>query len=280
MSYLKDFKRMALGRELPSLTEVYEKRHADNVKYAVGDTIEYETLGGQKRVATVELKDDSLKARPAWMGYDPENPTKNLRGYDDRVLRVVKPATPEPEPKFAVHLKKSKGFPVGTVRKWKTGKQVKTQDGWEPYKGESRQADMGKAIPGEKLLGHGKPMKGKVMNPENRAALDKLLWGWQDESHIAEAEDAEIAKIISQQMGGKLKAMLGATLMAVPGGLKIKWPNKKRTLGNVCVVTLRDDDTYDMEFFNGDKSVKKFEGLYAEDLKPTFEQHTGWYLSL
>lgn len=149
-------------------------------------------------------------------------------------------------------------------------------------------ADMGKAIPGKDLLGGGKPMKGKEMNPENRAALEKLLWAWADgeeasekkESRLAEADDAEIAKTIAMQMGGKLKAMLGATLMAVPSGLKIKWPQKKRSLGNVCVVTLRPDDTYDMEFFNGDKSVKKFEGLYADALKPAFEKHTGWFLSL
>lgn len=142
------------------------------------------------------------------------------------------------------------------------------------------EADMGKPIAGEKLLGKGKPMKGKVMNPENRAALEKLLWGWQKESRLVEADDATIAKTIALQMGGKLKAMLGATLMVVPSGLKIQWPNKKRSLGNVCVVTLRPDDTYDMEFFNGSKSVKKFEGLYAEDLVSTFEKHTGWYLSL
>jgi hypothetical protein len=100
------------------------------------------------------------------------------------------------------------------------------------------------------------------------------------ESRLEEAEDADIAMTIVQQMGGRMKAMLGATLTAVPKGLKIKWPQKQRSLGNVCVVTLRPDDTYDMEFFNGAKSVKKFEGLYAEDLKPTFEKHTGWYLTL
>jgi hypothetical protein len=99
---------------------------------------------------------------------------------------------------------------------------------------------------------------------------------------LSEAEDAEIAKIIAQQMGGigKIKMMLGATVMVAPKGLKIKWPNKQRSKGNVCVVTLTPADEYDMEFFNGEKSVKKFEGLYAEDLKRVFEQHTGWMLSL
>lgn len=102
-------------------------------------------------------------------------------------------------------------------------------------------------------------------------------------TRLAESDDAEIAKTIAMQMAGgvgKIKALLGATVMAAPSGLQIKWPNKKRSLGNICVVTLRPDDTYDMEFFNGAKSVKKFEGLYAEDLKRTFESHTGWFLSL
>ena len=99
---------------------------------------------------------------------------------------------------------------------------------------------------------------------------------------LTEGTDEEVAKTIAQQMGGigKLKVMLGATVMAAPNGLKIKWPNKQRSKGNVCVVTLTPADEYDMEFFNGEKSVKKYEGLYAEDLKRVFEQWTGWYLSL
>jgi hypothetical protein len=97
---------------------------------------------------------------------------------------------------------------------------------------------------------------------------------------LTEGKDEDIAKTIIQQMGGRLKMMLGATLTAVPNGLKIKWPNKERSKGNVCVVTLTPADEYDMEFFNGEKSVKKYEGLYADALKPTFEKQTGWYLSL
>jgi hypothetical protein len=210
------------------------------------------------------------------------------------------------------------------------------------------EADMGKAVPGEKLLGHGKPMKGKVMNRENRAALEKLLWGWQteaEEKKIGEGDygyiayykgkqyevygdtllnardtlaahlklprkkhsdikimlaskfgqpvvhtptesrmaESDIATTIAQQMAGsigKLRMMLGAkSVVAVPNGLKFQWPNKQRSRGNVCMVTLRPDDTYDMEFFNGDKSVQKFSGLYADALKSTFEKQTGWYLS-
>lgn len=131
--------------------------------------------------------------------------------------------------------------------------------------------------------------KKKLTVKAGKAKLDALwremavLQGALPESRLAESDDAEIAKTIAMQMAGgvgKIKALLGATVMAAPSGLQIKWPNKKRSLGNICVVTLRPDDTYDMEFFNGAKSVKKFEGLYAEDLKRTFESHTGWFLSL
>ena len=95
--------------------------------------------------------------------------------------------------------------------------------------------------------------------------------------------DDEIGKTIAQQMGGpgRLRIMLGAKeVVLLPNGLRFKWPNKERSLGNVCVITLRGDDTYDMEFLNGAKSVKKFEGIYADALVSTFEQQTGWYLSM
>ena len=93
-------------------------------------------------------------------------------------------------------------------------------------------------------------------------------------------DNMEIAKTIAQQMGGKMKSMLGATLTAVENGLQIKWPNKQRSKGNICVVTLTPSDTYDMEFFNNTKSVKKYTDLHAEDLIPTFESQTGWVLTL
>jgi hypothetical protein len=96
-------------------------------------------------------------------------------------------------------------------------------------------------------------------------------------------EDGAVGRTIAQQMGGpgKLRLMLGAKqIVLLPNGLKIQWPNKERSKGNVCVVTLRPDDTYDMEFFNGMKSVKKYEGIYNDALVSTFERHTGWFLSL
>lgn len=99
---------------------------------------------------------------------------------------------------------------------------------------------------------------------------------------------SEIAKTIAEQMGGvrRLKAMLGATVMAVNGGkgLGIKWPNRQRSKGNYVEITLRGDDTYDMEFFNvsgrNRKSVKTYRGVYFDQLVDLFEKQTGWYLRL
>jgi hypothetical protein len=96
----------------------------------------------------------------------------------------------------------------------------------------------------------------------------------------------QIAKTIAEQMGGmgRLRAMLGAQLTAISKGLAIKWPNKKRSKGNYVEITLRGDDTYDMEFFNvagyKKKPVKKYRGIYFDQLVPIFEKQTGWYLRL
>ncbi len=100
--------------------------------------------------------------------------------------------------------------------------------------------------------------------------------------HEGEDNDA-IGKTIAQQMGGpgKLRMMLGAkNIHLIEKGLSFSWPNKERSRGNGVRITLRPDDTYDMEFFNGAKSVKKYEGIYNDQLVPTFESQTGWFLSM
>lgn len=102
-----------------------------------------------------------------------------------------------------------------------------------------------------------------------------------------ESLEEDVGDTIAKQMGGmnRLVAMLGASQFVKDGkSLQFKWPAKQRSRGNVVKITLRPDDTYDMEFFNvsmkGKKSVKKFEGVYADKLAEIFEKHTGWYLSL
>ena len=99
--------------------------------------------------------------------------------------------------------------------------------------------------------------------------------------------DQQVAKTILAQMGGqrRLMAMLGAkNFVTSSNSVSFKWPNKQRSKGNSIKVSLRGDDTYDVEFFNvtrsAAKSVKKHSGVYAEDLVSIFERQTGWYLRL
>ena len=102
---------------------------------------------------------------------------------------------------------------------------------------------------------------------------------------IESLTESQIAKTIMQQMGGRLKTMLGAkNIRALPSGLAFSWPNRKRSKGNYIEIVLTGRDDYDMEFFNlskhDKKSVKKFQGVYADQLISTFEEHTGWRLRM
>lgn len=100
-------------------------------------------------------------------------------------------------------------------------------------------------------------------------------------------EDDNIGRTILQQMGGagRIKAMTGGgPFILLPKGVSFKFPNKKRTRGNYVEITLRGDDTYNMEFFNvsvkGKKSVKKYTMIYNDQLISIFEDQTGLYLRL
>jgi len=97
------------------------------------------------------------------------------------------------------------------------------------------------------------------------------------------------AAIILKQMGGpgRLKAMLGAKhFISHDGGkaLSFQFPNRQRSKGNYVKITLRPDDTYDMEFSKivkyEAKPVKTYSGIHADQLKPIFERQTGLRLSL
>lgn len=98
--------------------------------------------------------------------------------------------------------------------------------------------------------------------------------------------ESMVGKTILQQMGGpgRLAAMIGAKdFITSDDGVSFKWPAKQRSKGNGVRITLRPDDTYDMEFLNAAgssaKSVKKYEGLYNDQLVHVFEKQTGLYLS-
>lgn len=131
---------------------------------------------------------------------------------------------------------------------------------------------------------HLKPKTVKKESTQTVVTLDRTLrHAGVALSRPGLSESDAIGKTILQQMGGpgRLAVMLGTRHFSwLPNGVQFKWPNKQRSRGNVCRITLRPDDTYDMEFFNGDKSVKKFEGIYNDQLVELFEKHTGWYLSI
>jgi len=271
-NYLNDFKRMALGRRMPGLSE------ADMGKAIPGAEMGSKlTKGGA--VMNPESRAALEKLLWKWM------PGGN-KGKVGGVKKFM--ATGD----FAKKMKLD-NYTLFTVADLSDEQATAMMQYLKP-KAESRIAEAAakrdfKDIMADIEQTTSDISKKKLTVKAGKAKLDALwremavLQGALPESRLAESDDAEIAKTIAMQMAGgvgKIKAMLGATVMAAPSGLQIKWPNKKRSLGNICVVTLRPDDTYDMEFFNGAKSVKKFEGLYAEDLKPTFEKHTGWYLSL
>ncbi len=97
------------------------------------------------------------------------------------------------------------------------------------------------------------------------------------------AGDAAFSTIL-QQMGGagRLKAMLGATLLRSEKGLVIKFPNPQAKRGNHVTIEVEPgSDTYSMSFFSISnrgmtaKPVRTVRSVYAEDLVRVFEAQTG-----
>lgn len=93
-------------------------------------------------------------------------------------------------------------------------------------------------------------------------------------------------EILLNQLGGinKLRVMIGAlNFLKLENGLSFSFKMCKDA--NYCVIKYMDGkDLYNMEFLkvNHDsvKTIKNFENLYVEDLKPVFEKFTGLFLSL
>jgi len=107
-------------------------------------------------------------------------------------------------------------------------------------------------------------------------------------AHQKAVTEAQIAQTILKQLGGtgKLSAMIGANNFVDHGkAVSFKWPARQQSKGNYVIITLRGDDTYDVEFSTvgkfGDKKVrKKYTGIYADQLIPTFTGQTGYALRL
>ena len=98
----------------------------------------------------------------------------------------------------------------------------------------------------------------------------------------------QIAKTILDQMGGmrRLQSMIGArNFVHDSNSVSFKWPSRQGAKkGNYLKITLRGDDTYDMEFMHlhnyRTKTVQKYEGVYAEDLSRLFVEQTGLLLRI
>ena len=113
------------------------------------------------------------------------------------------------------------------------------------------------------------------------------------------------AATIAKQMGGlnRLAAMLGLNWrkgyfaydlarrgFGISGfekkhGLALSFPNRKRSRGNAVLIRYdKGPDAYSMAFLNvaGDKVkvVKKYNGIYADQLASTFEKQTGLHLRI
>ena len=103
-------------------------------------------------------------------------------------------------------------------------------------------------------------------------------------------DDAKkIAEEIIRQLGGqnKLHAMIGACEFMVcndPSTLRFRFKGCRKC--NVCTVMYDAGyDQYNVTFYKSSLNgslymVRGIDGVFAENLKQTFEQFTGMYLSL
>lgn len=106
-------------------------------------------------------------------------------------------------------------------------------------------------------------------------------------------ESNQVGKTIIQQMGGSgaIRAMLGGSVVYLPKGVGIRWPNKQRSRGNYVEVILTPADLYDVTFYNmkgamkywhpdaSKKQVKQYRGVMFDQLREIFYSQTGWVLS-
>jgi len=93
-----------------------------------------------------------------------------------------------------------------------------------------------------------------------------------------------IASTIVDQLGGhgRLRAMVGADyFLELSSGVSFTFKNRHASKGSHVTVSLRSDDTYDMDFYRITGAlVKRYEGVYADRLVEIFEAQTGLYLRL
>ena len=95
-----------------------------------------------------------------------------------------------------------------------------------------------------------------------------------------------IAKTILEQLGGnKFRVMTGAKNFMDHGNALSMKIGRNSSNSNYMKITLNSMDLYDITFAKvtkmGEmKSVKEFNGVYADMLQEIFTNHTGMYTSL
>jgi len=185
---------------------------------------------------------------------------------------------------FALDLAKEKGKDYTKSKlQGMSGKEVSDAiDAMKKEETEASSKQVSFALDLLKEQGKSSPSKAQLEKMPG-ADISKLI----DKLKGSDKTANQIAKTIRDQMGGhRGMMMIGAkNLKALPRGLAFSWPNRTRSKGNYVEITLTGRDDYDMEFFNwvmskGKKPVKKYRGIYADDLIPTFEKQTGWYLRM
>jgi len=98
-------------------------------------------------------------------------------------------------------------------------------------------------------------------------------------------ESREIgATILAQLGGGKFIAMTGAKELGFGDGTLEFRIGRNSSKANKVMIRLEDNDTYTIVFFSFRKmelkEVKKFEGVYDDNLQSIFTDFTGLYTSL
>jgi hypothetical protein len=95
-----------------------------------------------------------------------------------------------------------------------------------------------------------------------------------------------VAEIIYEQLGHKARVMLGAHTF-VSSELSLRFGFRGCKKANVCLVILKPDDTYTVEFWQlgrgrnfGMHMVHEVEGVYSDSLHPVIESFTGLRTSL
>lgn len=102
----------------------------------------------------------------------------------------------------------------------------------------------------------------------------------------------KVAETILTQLAGpnptgKLRAMIGGKdFSGGANSVQFKWTAKAKNRANCLRVELDPLDTYIVEFWKVGRGatdptmVKKFDTVYAEDLRKLFERETGLYISI